>query len=85
MEPESFLRSHQLLSYSRISQLVMEHEGSSPSSQQPATGLYPEPEYIFQNWHKPSKLTPWLESTSELYRPTERSSLVGEVSANFSG
>jgi hypothetical protein len=28
--------------------------------------------------------TPWLESASELYRPTERLPLVGEVSANFS-
>jgi hypothetical protein len=31
------------------------------------------------------KKTPWLESASELYRPTERPPLVGEVSANFSG
>jgi hypothetical protein len=29
--------------------------------------------------------TPWLESASELYRPTERPPLVGEVSVNFSG
>jgi hypothetical protein len=32
-----------------------------------------------------NKQTPWLESASELYRPTERPPLVGEVSANFSG
>jgi hypothetical protein len=31
------------------------------------------------------KKTPWLESASELYRPTELPPLVGEVSANFSG
>jgi hypothetical protein len=31
------------------------------------------------------KKTPWLESASELYRPTERPPLVDEVSANFSG
>jgi hypothetical protein len=30
------------------------------------------------------KKTPWLESASELYRPTERPPLVGEVCANFS-
>jgi hypothetical protein len=30
-------------------------------------------------------LTPWLESASEIYRPTEGPPLVGEVSANFSG
>jgi hypothetical protein len=30
------------------------------------------------------KKTPWLEFASELYRPTERPPLVGEVSANFS-
>jgi hypothetical protein len=29
--------------------------------------------------------TPWLESAIELYRPTERPPLVGEVSANFRG
>jgi hypothetical protein len=32
-----------------------------------------------------TKKTPWLESASELYRPTERPPLVGEVSTNFSG
>jgi hypothetical protein len=31
------------------------------------------------------KLTQWLESASELYRPTERPPLVGDVSANFGG
>jgi hypothetical protein len=31
------------------------------------------------------KKTPWLASASELYGPTERPPLVGEVSANFSG
>jgi hypothetical protein len=33
----------------------------------------------------PQKKTPWLESASELYRPTERPPLVGKVSANFNG
>jgi hypothetical protein len=31
-----------------------------------------------------STKTAWLESASEIYRPTERPPLVGEVSANFS-
>jgi hypothetical protein len=31
------------------------------------------------------KKTPWSESASELYRPTERAPLLGEVIANFCG
>jgi hypothetical protein len=37
------------------------------------------------NNNQQTKQTPWLVSASELYRPTERPPLVGEVSANFSG
>jgi hypothetical protein len=39
---ESFLRSCQLCSYSRTSQHFKEPEGSSPCSQEPSTGSYPE-------------------------------------------
>jgi hypothetical protein len=41
---ESFLRSCQLLSYSRTSQHFMEPEGSLPCSQEPSPGPYPEPD-----------------------------------------
>jgi hypothetical protein len=41
---EPFLRSHQLLSYSRISQHFMEPEGSLLCSQEPSTGPCPKPE-----------------------------------------
>jgi hypothetical protein len=37
---ESFLRSRQLRSYSRIYQHFMEPEGSLPYSQEPSTGPY---------------------------------------------
>jgi hypothetical protein len=39
---ESLLRSRQLLSYSRKYRQFTEPEGSIPSSQEPATGLYPK-------------------------------------------
>jgi hypothetical protein len=39
---EPFLRSRQLCSHSRTSQHFMESEGSSPCSQEPSTGPYPE-------------------------------------------
>jgi hypothetical protein len=41
---EPFLRSRQLLSYSRISQYFTKPEGSLPCSQDPILGLYPEPD-----------------------------------------
>jgi hypothetical protein len=41
---ELFLRSHQLCSHSRTSQHFKEPEGSSPCSQEPSTGPYPEPD-----------------------------------------
>jgi hypothetical protein len=39
---ELFLRSRQLCSHSRTPQHFMESEGSSPCSQEPSTGPYPE-------------------------------------------
>jgi hypothetical protein len=41
---EPFLRSCQLCSHSRTSQHFKEPEGSSPCSQEPSTGPYPEPD-----------------------------------------
>jgi hypothetical protein len=41
---EPFLRSCQLCSHSGTSQHFKEPEGSSPYSQEPCTGLYPEPD-----------------------------------------
>jgi hypothetical protein len=43
-EAESFLRSHQSLSYLRISKYFMVSEGSLPSLHQPSTGLRSEPD-----------------------------------------
>jgi hypothetical protein len=43
-EVESFLRSRQSLSYSRISQNVTEAESLLPSSEEHAPGPYPEPD-----------------------------------------
>jgi hypothetical protein len=40
---ETFLRSSQLCSHSGTSQHFIEPEGSSPCSQKPSTGPYPEP------------------------------------------
>jgi hypothetical protein len=47
---EPFLRSRQLHSYSRISQRIMEPEGSLLCSQGPSTGPYPEPDQ-FSSYH----------------------------------
>jgi hypothetical protein len=41
---ESFLRSCQLLSNSRISQHLVEPEGSLPCSEEPSSSPYPEPD-----------------------------------------
>jgi hypothetical protein len=41
---EPFLKSHQLLSYSRISRYFIEAEISSSCLQEPATGPYLEPD-----------------------------------------
>jgi hypothetical protein len=44
---EPFLRSRQLCSHSRTFQHFMEPEGSSPCSQEPSNGPYPEPDHIY--------------------------------------
>jgi hypothetical protein len=41
---EPYLRSHQSLCYSQISQHFMEPESSLPCSQEPSTGPRPEPD-----------------------------------------
>jgi hypothetical protein len=56
MEPESFFRSYQVLGYSRNNAQFIEHEGSSPCSQQSTNCPYPElhqsgpglPNYFFK-------------------------------------
>jgi hypothetical protein len=58
---EPFLRSCPLCSHSRNSQHFMEPEGSLPCSQEPSTGLFPEPDQSNPH-HPPLKATAILRS-----------------------
>jgi hypothetical protein len=41
--------------------------------------------YLLTGKNMNKEQTPWFQAVSELYRPTERPPLVGEISAHFSG
>jgi hypothetical protein len=56
---EPFLRSSQLFRYSRTYQHFMELEGSSPCSQEPSPGLYPEPDQFSPYHHILSLYVPF--------------------------